>query len=150
MLAPRYRVHGPAFSRLSAMQSELTAFRRDLHAHPELGFEEVYTAGRVAAALRAVGVDEVHTGIGQQALNQCQCRGVVADPSECNGIVDPCPFEPGIEHQGPLKVVERFGIPALGVEHKPQLSQKFGIGLALGNLVQEGIEARIARAADRR
>ena len=41
MLAPRYRVHGPAFSRLSAMQSELTAFRRDLHAHPELGFTYV-------------------------------------------------------------------------------------------------------------
>ena len=68
MLAPRYRVHGPAFSRLSAMQSELTAFRRDLHAHPELGFEEVYTAGRVAAALRAVGVDEVHTGIGRTGV----------------------------------------------------------------------------------
>ena len=68
MLAPRYRVNGPAFSRLAAMHGDLTAFRRDLHAHPELGFEEVYTAGRVAAALQAVGVDEVHTGIGRTGV----------------------------------------------------------------------------------
>jgi hippurate hydrolase len=27
-----------AYRRLSAWQGELTAFRRDLHAHPELGF----------------------------------------------------------------------------------------------------------------
>ena len=32
---------------------ELTAFRRDLHAHPELGFEEVYTAApRAGGAAR--------------------------------------------------------------------------------------------------
>src|SRR5918997_4608780 len=42
---------------------ELTEFRRDLHAHPELGFEETRTAARVAAALRAAGV-EVTEGIG--------------------------------------------------------------------------------------
>ncbi|MGJ3262334.1 MAG: amidohydrolase [Salinarimonas sp.] len=37
--------------------------RRDFHAHPELGFEETRTAGRVAALLRDWGV-EVHEGIG--------------------------------------------------------------------------------------
>jgi hippurate hydrolase len=42
---------------------ELSEFRRDLHAHPELGFEEVRTAARVAAALRAGGVD-VTEGVG--------------------------------------------------------------------------------------
>lgn len=36
----------------------------DLHAHPELGFQEHRTAGIVAAALREAGVDEVHEGIG--------------------------------------------------------------------------------------
>jgi hippurate hydrolase len=41
----------------------LVAFRRDLHAHPELGFAEHRTAGRIAAALRALNL-EVHTGIG--------------------------------------------------------------------------------------
>jgi amidohydrolase len=37
--------------------------RRDLHAHPELGFEEVRTAALVADRLRALGL-EVHTEIG--------------------------------------------------------------------------------------
>ncbi len=56
------------FARLSALHPELTAFRRDLHAHPELGFEEHYTAERVAQALRLCGVDEVHTGIGKTGV----------------------------------------------------------------------------------
>jgi amidohydrolase len=42
---------------------DLTAIRRDLHANPEIGFEEVRTAASVADKLTAWGV-EVHTGIG--------------------------------------------------------------------------------------
>jgi metal-dependent amidase/aminoacylase/carboxypeptidase family protein len=42
--------------------------RRDLHAHPELGFEEVYTAGRVKEALKLCGVDEIHDGIGRTGV----------------------------------------------------------------------------------
>jgi len=56
------------FARLSALHPELTALRRDLHAHPELGFAEHYTAQRVAQALRLRGVDEVHTGVGQTGV----------------------------------------------------------------------------------
>jgi amidohydrolase len=41
---------------------EAIATRRDLHAHPELGFEEVRTAALVAERLRALGY-EVHEGI---------------------------------------------------------------------------------------
>ncbi len=59
--------HG-AYRRLAAWQSELTAFRRDLHAHPELGFEERRTAGRVVEALRLAGVDEVHEGVGRTGV----------------------------------------------------------------------------------
>jgi hippurate hydrolase len=50
-------------NRIAEWQEELTAWRRDLHAHPELAFEEVRTAAFVAEKLRAFGVDEVHTGI---------------------------------------------------------------------------------------
>lgn len=57
-----------AYQRLSAWHTELTAFRRDLHAHPELGYEEVRTGGRVVEALKLFGVDEVHTGIGQTGI----------------------------------------------------------------------------------
>ena len=41
---------------------EVVAFRRDIHAHPELGFEESRTAGIVSARLRDLGY-EVHDGI---------------------------------------------------------------------------------------
>ena len=57
-----------AYQRVVGWQSELTAFRRDLHAHPELGYEEVRTAGRVAQALKLFGVDEVHCGIGKTGV----------------------------------------------------------------------------------
>jgi len=55
-------------ARLRALHPELTAFRRDLHRHPELGFEERYTAERVTKALRLCGVDEVHSGIGKTGV----------------------------------------------------------------------------------
>ncbi|MBP7661768.1 MAG: amidohydrolase, partial [Burkholderiaceae bacterium] len=42
--------------------AELVAFRRDLHAHPELKYEEHRTSDRVAQALRALGL-EVHRGL---------------------------------------------------------------------------------------
>ena len=79
---PQLRASGRAFAQISQFHPELTAFRRDLHAHPELGFEEVYTSNRVAHALKLCGVDEVHTGIaktgvvavirGQQSGTHCR------------------------------------------------------------------------------
>ena len=59
---------GAAFARIAQFHPELTAFRRDLHAHPELGFEEVYTSGRVAEMLKVCGVDSIHTGIGKTGV----------------------------------------------------------------------------------
>jgi amidohydrolase len=56
------------YRRLAGWHGELTAFRRDLHAHPELGFEEKRTGSRVVAALRAAGVDEIHEGVGKTGV----------------------------------------------------------------------------------
>src|SRR5215218_4914315 len=68
MLAPRLKANGRAFAHIAQYHPELTALRRDLHAHPELGFEEVYTAARVQEALRLCGVDEVHANIGKTGV----------------------------------------------------------------------------------
>ncbi|MBV8355718.1 MAG: amidohydrolase, partial [Candidatus Eremiobacteraeota bacterium] len=46
---------------------EVVATRRDLHAHPELGFQEHRTAGIVAARLRELGI-EVHERIAQTGV----------------------------------------------------------------------------------
>lgn len=51
----------------AATLADLTALRRDLHAHPELGFEEHRTAAIVAERLRAAGL-EVTTGIGSTGV----------------------------------------------------------------------------------
>ncbi len=64
----RLRAGGRAFAQIAQFHPELTAFRRDLHAHPELGFEEVYTGSRVKEALKVCGVDEIHDGIGRTGI----------------------------------------------------------------------------------
>lgn len=48
---------------LADLIDPLVALRRDIHAHPEPGFEEHRTAARIAAELRVLGL-EVHEGIG--------------------------------------------------------------------------------------
>jgi hippurate hydrolase len=53
--------------RISPYLDELVAIRRDLHAHPELGFEEERTSGIVAERLSAWGF-EVHRGIGKTGV----------------------------------------------------------------------------------
>src|SRR5690606_30610326 len=55
------------FEAISLFHDELTALRRDIHAHPELGFQEQRTSDLVANALTALGY-EVHRGIGKTGV----------------------------------------------------------------------------------
>jgi amidohydrolase len=48
-------------ARIQAVLPELIAIRRDIHAHPELGFEERRTAALVAAKLREWGIETTET-----------------------------------------------------------------------------------------
>lgn len=52
---------------ITARQQGWIARRRDLHRYPELGFQEVRTAGIVAATLNRLGL-EVQTGVGQTGV----------------------------------------------------------------------------------
>jgi amidohydrolase len=58
----------PVINRIAEFHPEMTAWRRDLHENPELAFEEVRTAGVVAAKLREFGCDEVITGIAKTGI----------------------------------------------------------------------------------
>lgn len=58
----------PIINRIADFHEELTAVRRDIHAHPELGFEVHRTAGIVAEKLKEYGVDEIVTGIGRTGV----------------------------------------------------------------------------------
>ncbi len=51
------------FDKAKAMEDQLTEWRRDIHMHPELGFEETRTARKVADTLRGWGM-EVEVGVG--------------------------------------------------------------------------------------
>ncbi|WP_340109053.1 M20 aminoacylase family protein [Pikeienuella sp. HZG-20] len=58
----------PTINRFADLHDEITAWRRDLHTHPELGFDVQRTAGIVAEKLREFGCDEVVEGIGQTGV----------------------------------------------------------------------------------
>lgn len=49
------------------LQDELTRIRRDIHTHPELGFQEFRTAALVADTLKELGI-EVKTGVGRTGV----------------------------------------------------------------------------------
>ncbi len=53
----------PSRDRIAQFHDEMTAWRRDLHAHPEIGYEEHRTSEIVAAKLAEWGI-EVHRGLG--------------------------------------------------------------------------------------
>ena len=58
----------PVINRVADLQPDIMAWRRDLHAHPELMYEVHRTAGFVADRLREFGCDEVVTGIGRTGV----------------------------------------------------------------------------------
>jgi amidohydrolase len=58
----------PILNRIAEFHDEITAWRRDFHAHPEVLFDVHRTAGIVAEKLQAFGVDEVVTGIGRTGV----------------------------------------------------------------------------------
>lgn len=57
----------PITESIARMRVELTEWRRDLHAHPELGFEETRTSDLVGAKLAAFGC-EVTRGLGKTGV----------------------------------------------------------------------------------
>src|ERR1700759_5551824 len=58
----------PVLERIRDFTDTMTAWRHDLHAHPELLYDVERTAGFVADRLRSFGCDEVVTGIGRTGV----------------------------------------------------------------------------------
>ncbi|HEX8069754.1 MAG TPA: amidohydrolase [Pyrinomonadaceae bacterium] len=75
-LGQQSRAHAPApltreqriAQAAEAMRPQLVAQRRDLHMHPELSNREERTARVVAERLKALGLDEVKTGVGRHGV----------------------------------------------------------------------------------
>jgi len=77
----------------SALNSRLVALRRAIHQHPELAFHESETANRLIAALRELGVDDVHqiatTGVVARVRGVSRSAPVVA----LRGDIDALPIQ---------------------------------------------------------
>jgi hippurate hydrolase len=57
----------PAIDAITVFHDDLVAWRRDIHAHPELGFEESRTSDSVADKLASFGLD-VHRGLAKTGI----------------------------------------------------------------------------------
>ena len=69
----------PIKNRFADLHDDITAWRRDIHAHPEILFETHRTSALVAEKLRAFGCDEVVEGIGR--------TGVVGDRRDLDALL---------------------------------------------------------------
>src|SRR5215210_6851414 len=98
--------------RIKTFHAELTATRQDIHAHPELGFDEHRTSELVAKQLEALGI-EVHVGIGG--------TGVVGVLREGNG-----PGSIGLR-------ADMDALPILEANETPYKSTKPGVMHACGH-----------------
>jgi hippurate hydrolase len=58
----------PIINRVADLHGEITGWRQDIHAHPELLYDVHRTAAGVAEKLKAFGCDEVATGLGRTGV----------------------------------------------------------------------------------
>jgi len=72
----------PVKNRFAELLDEITAWRRDIHAHPELMYDLPRTSALVAEKLREFGCDEVVEGIGRSGV-----VGVIRGKSDSGGKV---------------------------------------------------------------
>jgi amidohydrolase len=79
-------------NRIAAFHGEMTAWRRDLHAHPETAFEEYRTAALVAERLRDWGID-VHQGLAKTGVVGTLKRGNGGNAIGLRADMDALPME---------------------------------------------------------
>ncbi len=58
----------PVINRIAGYADDMTGWRRDLHQHPELGFDCIKTAAYVVEKLRDFGITEIHEGIAKTGV----------------------------------------------------------------------------------
>jgi amidohydrolase len=126
---------------VDALEDELIAFRRDLHAHPELGHAETRTTSRVAARLTAAGI----------RVRKLAGTGLIADI----GPADPVYRVALRADMDALPLAERTGLPyasrndgiAHACGHDLHVAAVLGAGLALqqqsDSLAAQGLGLRL-------
>lgn len=144
------------FDAIAANHDDLTAIRRDIHAHPELGFEEHRTADIVAEKLTSWGI-EVTRGIGKTGVvgtlrvgNDPRSIGLRAD-MDALPILEANTFAHRSQHNGKMHACGHDGHTAmlLGAAHYLSQSRNFeGCVYFIFQPAEEGIGGARAMIED--
>ncbi len=110
-------LHAAIDAAATALEPRMIEWRRDLHAHPELGNREFRTAGIVAAHLRSLGFDDVRTEVavtGVVGLLKGKLPGpVVALRADMDGL----PVKERVDLPFASKVETEWNGETVGVMH---------------------------------
>ncbi len=102
---------------VSAVQPQLIAWRRDLHANPELGNRETRTAGIVAAELRKLKFDSIRTGIAHTGVVGVLKGGMPGPVIALRADMDALPVTETVDLPFASKVTTQFSGQKVGVMH---------------------------------
>jgi amidohydrolase len=105
----------------SAVEKQVVAWRHDFHRNPELSNREVRTAKIVAEHLRALGFDEVHTGIAHTGVVGVLKGGKPGPVVALRADMDALPVE------------ERTGLPFASTVRAEYNGQDVGVMHACGH-----------------
>ncbi|KAA2284100.1 amidohydrolase [Arenimonas fontis] len=118
----------------AAVDAKVQAWRRDIHQHPELGNREVRTAGLVAEHLRALGLEDVRTGIATTGVTAVLRGGRPGPRIALRADMDALP------------VTERTGLPFASKVTTVFRGQSTGVMHACGHDAHTGILMGVAEA----
>ena len=98
-------------------ESEVIAWRRDFHQHPELGNREFRTAGIVAEHLRKLGLDEVRTGVAHTGVVGLLKGGLPGPVVALRADMDALPVAEEVDLPFASKVRTTWNGEEVGVMH---------------------------------
>ena len=118
----------------AAVDGKVRAWRRDIHQHPELGNREVRTAALVAEHLRALGLEDVRTGIATTGVTAVLRGGKPGPRIALRADMDALP------------VTERSGLPFASKATAEFRGQRVGVMHACGHDAHTSILMGVAEA----
>ncbi|KFN46764.1 hypothetical protein N790_08280 [Arenimonas malthae CC-JY-1] len=132
---------GPAFAQApdvealaATVDAKVQAWRRDIHQHPELGNRETRTAALVAEHLRALGLEDVRTGVATTGVTAVLRGGKPGPRIAIRADMDALP------------VTERSGLPFASKATSTFRGETVGVMHACGHDAHTGILMGVAEA----
>ncbi len=100
-----------------SLQSKVRDWRRDIHEHPELGNRETRTAAKVAAHLKALGLEDIRTGVAHTGVTAVLRGGRPGPRLALRADMDALPVTETADVPFASKVVTEFLGEKTGVMH---------------------------------